>query len=102
MTEYRWDQSARIQCLRNYLGMSQAEMAMALDLSVRSYQSFESGRAAIPDGVMADVEKLVDRMDELAGDYSTREFLSITEMSSFELRAAGIAAAASPGLRIEP
>lgn len=102
MSEYQWDQSARIRCLRDYLGLSVTEMAAALDVSVRSYQNFESGRAAIPAGVMQEVGELVHRLDELAGNYSTHERLSIDGLSKFEMRAAGIAAAARPNLRIEP
>ena len=102
MTEYEWDQSARIRCLRDYLGLSVAELAAALNVSVRSYQNFESGRAAIPTGVMDDVADMVHRLDELSGDYSTRKSLSLAGLSSFEMRAAGIAAAAAPELRIKP
>lgn len=102
MTAYEWNQSARIRCLRDYLGLSVGEMAAALKVSVRSYQSFESGRAAIPTGVMDDVADLVHQLDEMAGDYSTREVLTITGMSVLEMRAAGIAAAANPGLQIQP
>lgn len=102
MSEYQWDQSARIRCLRDYLGLSVSEMAAALKVSVRSYQNFESGRAAIPAGVMTDVANLVHRLDELAGDYSTHDSLSIEGLTKFEMRAAGIAAAAVPELRIEP
>lgn len=99
---YDWDQAARIRCLRDYLGLSVAEIAAALNVSVRSYQNFESGRAAIPTGVMKDVGDMVARLDELAGDYSTRDSLSLDGLSSFERRAAAIAAAAIPELRIEP
>lgn len=99
-TEYRTDQAARIRCLRDYLGLSVSETAALLDVSVRSYQNFESGRAAIPAGVMDDMGDLVHRLDELAGDYSTRDSLSIANMTQFELRAAGIAAAAVPSLQI--
>lgn len=102
MTEYEWDQSARIRCLRDYLGLSVAEIAAALQVSVRSYQNFESGRAAIPSGVLDDVGDLVHRLDELAGDFATRDTLCIDGLSKFEMRAAGIAAAATPDLRIEP
>lgn len=102
MTEYEWDQSARIRCLRDYLGLSVTELAAALNVSVRSYQNFESGRAAIPTGVMDDVGDMVHRLDEVAGDYSTRDSLSLAGLSSFEMRAAGIAAAADPELRIKP
>lgn len=102
VSEYEWDKGPRIRCLRDYLGLSVAELAAALDVSVRSYQNFESGRAAIPTGVMDEVTDLVHRLDELAGDFSTRESVSIDGFTSFEMRAAGIAAAASPRLRIEP
>lgn len=100
--EYQWDQSARIRCLRDYLGLGHAEIATALKLSLRSYQRFESGAAAIPAGVLEDVAALVHRLDELAADYAARESLSIGDMTPFELRAAGIAAAANPELRIDP
>lgn len=99
---YQWGQAARLRCLRAYLGLSVSELAAALDVSVRSYQNFESGRAAIPAGVMDDVDILVDRLDDLTDEYRGRDLLSISGMSSFELRAAGIAAAVSPELRIEP
>lgn len=99
-TKYRTDQAARIRCLRDYLGLSVSEMAATLNVSARSYQNFESGRAAIPEGVMADMADLVHKLDELAGDYSLRDSISIDGLSPFELRAAGIAAAAVPGLRI--
>jgi hypothetical protein len=102
MTEYQWDQSARIRCLRDYLGFSVAEIAAALNVGVRSYQNFESGKAAIPTGVLDDVADLVHRLDELAGSYSTQDSLSIDGLTRFEMRAAGIAAAAVPELRIEP
>lgn len=102
MSEYQWDQSARIRCLRDYLGLSVNELAAALNVSLRSYQNFESGRAAIPAGVMTDVAGLVHRLDELAGDYATRDTLTIGGMTGFEMRAAGIAAAANPELRISP
>jgi transcriptional regulator with XRE-family HTH domain len=100
MSEYQWGQAARIRCLRDYLGLSVNELAAALNVSTRSYQSFESGRAAIPAGVMADVNALVHRLDVLAADYSSRDELSIADMSAFELRAAGIAAAANQELQI--
>ena len=99
--EYQWDQSARIRCLRDYLGLGANELAAALKLSLRSYQRFESGGAAIPTGVLDDVAALVHRLDELAGDYASRDALSIDGMTPFELRAAGIAAAANPELRID-
>ena len=100
MSEYQWGQAARIRCLRDYLGLSVNEAAAALQVSVRSYQNFESGRAAIPAGVMDDVAALVHRLDELAADYASRDELSIEGMTGFELRAAGIAAAANQELRI--
>lgn len=100
-SDYRWGQSARIRCLRAYLGLSVNEIAAALDVSYRSYQNFESGRAAIPEGVMDDMRVLVDRLDGLADDYGTRDVLHIGGMTTFELRAAGIAAAADPHLLIE-
>lgn len=98
---YDWEQAGRIRCLRNYLGLSAAEVASTLNMSIRSYQNFESGRAAIPTGVMDEMADLVHRLDELAGEYSQRASLSLKGMTSFELRAAAIAAAASPKLRIE-
>ena len=101
-TEYQWGQSARIRCLRNYLGLSVNELAALLKVGVRSYQNFESGRAAIPAGVMTDVAALVDRLDDLAEDYAGRDQLTIADMTPFELRAAGIAAADNPDLRIDP
>lgn len=101
MTDYQWDQAARIRLLReSYLGLSVPEAAAALKVGVRSYQRFESGDAAIPAGVMDDVAALVHRLDELAADYAAREQLSIEGMSAFELRAASIAAAANPELQI--
>ena len=100
--EYVHDQAARIRCLRDYLGLSVNEMAAALSVSPRAYQNFESGRFAIPAGVMTDMAGLVDRMDELAGTFSEQEWLHIEGMSSFEMRAAGIAAAARPELQILP
>lgn len=102
MSDYQWGQAARIRCLRDYLGLSVNEIAAALNVSARSYQNFESGRAAIPAGVMTDVATLVHRLDELAADYASREELSIEGMSAFELRAAGIAAAANQELTINP
>lgn len=100
--QYQWNQAARIRCLRDYLGLKPEELAAALKLGLRSYQRFESGGAAIPAGVLEDVAVLVHRLDELAADYSQRDTLSITGMTSFELRAAGIAAAANPDLHITP
>lgn len=99
---YDWEQAGRIRCLRNYLGLSAAEMAATLKMSIRSYQNFESGRAAIPTGVLDEVADLVHQLDELAGEFSEREVLTLKGMSTFELRAAAIAAAAKPGLRVEP
>jgi len=99
---YKWDESARLKCLRDYLGLSVAEMAAALKVSVRSYQNFESGRAAIPVGVLDDVDDMVARLDDLVEEYATSDAVSIRGLSSFEMRAASIAAAAVPELRIQP
>lgn len=100
--EYVHDQAARIRCLRDYLGLSVNEMAAALSVSPRAYQNFESGRFAIPAGVMTDVGDMVARLDELAGVIAEKESLCIRGLSSFEMRAAGIAAAARPELQILP
>ena len=100
--EYVHDQAARIRCLRDYLGLSVNEMAAALSVSPRAYQNFESGRFAIPAGVMTDVGDMVARLDELAGVIAEQETLCIQGFSSFEMRAAGIAAAARPELQILP
>lgn len=102
MTSYEWDQAARLRCLRDYLGLSVGEMAAALNVSVRSYQNFESGRAAIPTGVLDDVDDMVIRMDDLVEQYATSDVVSIRGLSSFEMRAAALAAVAVPELRIQP
>lgn len=98
--EYQWDQSARLRCLRDYLGLSMNEIAAVLNVGLRAYQNWESGRFAIPAGAIEDVNALVHRLDELAADYASRDELSIAGMSAFELRAAGIAAAANLELQI--
>ena len=100
MSEYQWDQSARLRCLRDYLGLSMNEIAAVLNVGLRAYQNWESGRFATPAGAMDDVAALVHRLDELAGDYASRDTLSIDGMTGFEMRAAGIAAAANPKLQI--
>ena len=101
--EYVHDQAARIRCLRDYLGLSVNEMAAALSVSPRAYQNFESGRFAIPAGVMTDVADLVARLDELAGEYAEQDTVRLPDDGCrFQLRAMGIAAAARPGLKILP
>lgn len=98
---YQWGQQNQIRCLRNYLGLSVNEAAAIMDTSVRSWQSFESGRHAIPDGVFDDLGILVDRLHNLADDYADRDKLDANDLTSFQLRAAGIACVQNPDLTIE-
>lgn len=102
MGEYVTGQGARLRCLRDYLGLSVSEIAAVLDVSPRSYQSFESGRAAIPEGVMAEVRAHVHRLDEKAGEFAQAGTVSLYGLSRFDLRALSIAVAANDQLQLTP
>ncbi|AVO21704.1 helix-turn-helix DNA-binding protein [Mycobacterium phage GodPhather] len=102
MGGYEHGQGARLRSLRDYLGLSAKEIADELGVSIRSYQNFESGRAAIPTGVLNEVADMVHKLDELAGAYSEQDELSLAGMTTIQRRAAGIAAAANPELRLTP
>lgn len=62
--QYTWGKAARIRLSREYLGLTPIEMAVLLRMAERSYKALESGRAAIPQGVWADIQKLTDVFDK--------------------------------------
>ncbi len=105
--DYEWNQSAVVRCYRAYLGLSVPKMAKQLNVSVRSYQNFESGRAAIPVGILTEIEDLVaesaaptERLEALAATYADQDTLILDGLSPFEMLAAGMAVHANPDLRV--
>lgn len=101
MTEYLWDREATIRAYRAYLGLTQMQMADALGVSVRSYQNFENGRNAVPDGVFADIRELVANIGELAERIADKEHHELgDDPHPVALRAVGEALILNPDLRV--
>lgn len=61
---YEYGRGAEMLIARRYLGLERGEMATVLRVRESSYQRWENGKDAIPDGVWADVDSLYTRFDE--------------------------------------
>lgn len=96
--DYQWNQGPKLRAIRTWLGLSPKSMAGALGMSERSYTSQESGRAAVPAGVLDDVVVLAQRYEELIASIASRDTVSIDGMTTVELRAVGAAAIRNPDL----
>lgn len=88
-TGYRWRESARLRSYRNALGLSSESMATRLaeitgrTMAPRSYQSMESGRAAIPESLWETIDKLLDKF--------SREVALKVHEANREIQLAGMA-----------
>ncbi|WP_280245708.1 DUF1870 family protein [Nocardia abscessus] len=61
---YEYGRGAEMLIARKYLGLERGEMATVLRVREQSYQRWENGRDAIPDGAWKDVAALYQRFDE--------------------------------------
>ncbi len=61
---YEYGRGAEMLLARTELGLSREEMAAVLRVKVTSYQRWENGRDAIPDGVWNDVDRLRSEFDD--------------------------------------
>jgi transcriptional regulator with XRE-family HTH domain len=61
---YEYGRGAEMRVARTFFGLEQDEMATVLRVRIQSYQRWENGRDAIPEGVWAEVARLYERFDE--------------------------------------
>ncbi|MEU1550237.1 hypothetical protein [Nocardia sp. NPDC005745] len=61
---YEYGRGAEMLLARRYLGLERGEMATVLRVREQSYQRWENGRDAIPDGAWKDVDALYARFDQ--------------------------------------
>lgn len=102
MADYSPEHGPWLRVVRSYLGLSQKQCAEMLNVSLRSLQSMESGRAEVPSGIISDMTEYVLTMEKLAGRYAVSQTANVRGRSVLEVRAIGQALRMNPSLRIQP